>query len=273
MDRNHLSVEVRVNGRRLREYQHEGEIWVEGRKNSDFTIRIRNDGDIRVLAVPSVDGLSVMDGDEASFDSSGYVIGPRSHLDIPGWRLNNDQVAKFRFGKSNKSYAAKTGNPRNIGVIGVAVFNEKIIPIFNVIMSSSSGGQSRGSSHNFNHIHRGTSTTTHACEGVPTFSCASPPVAHGERTEQSTIGEIIPDSYKVEPSLGTEFGKKATHRVEITTFNKASTSPENTFKIRYADRQELVRRGVDLKQRVIAAKNPSAFPGEQNCKPPADWNG
>ena len=76
-----------------------------------------------------------------------------------------------------------------------------------------------------------------------------------------------------EPSLGTEFGKKAEHRVETTFFNKASKTPETLIELRYADKQELIRRGVDMKQTVTAARQPSSFPGEMNCKPPEGWNG
>jgi len=269
MDRNHLSVEVRVNGRKLREYQHTGEIWVEGRKNSDFTIRVRNDSDIRVLAVPSVDGLSVMDGEVADFDSSGYVINAHSYLDIPGWRLNDEEVAKFRFGKSNKAYAAKTGLPRNIGVIGVAIFNEEIAHT--------------AVYHNFSHeIERGGGQSRGGAGGQ---SCGSPGAtwtmsisnsATAPSSTETTTGGFIPDSTVMnttEPSLGTEFGKKATHQVVTTTFTKANKKPENVFQARYADKQELISRGVDMRQTVVAANSPTAFPGEENCAPPADWNG
>ena len=104
MDRNYLALEVRVNGRKLREYQHEGQIWVEGRKNSDFKIRLRNDGFCRVMAVPSIDGLSVMDGEPASYTSGGYIIDPRGHIDVPGWHLDDDRIAKFRFGNEKQSH-------------------------------------------------------------------------------------------------------------------------------------------------------------------------
>ncbi len=36
-----------------------------------------------------------------------------------------DEVAAFRFGSVKNSYAGKKGDDRNVGVIGVAVFEER----------------------------------------------------------------------------------------------------------------------------------------------------
>jgi hypothetical protein len=206
MDNGIYVVEVRVHGRKVRELQHEGETWIEGRKGSDFTIRIRNTSYNRILAVPSIDGLSVMDGEEASFDSSGYVISGQSHLDIPGWRLNNDEVAKFRFGKSAKSYAAKKGKALNVGVIGVAVFEEKAGYTFTV--SNMSAGTERGGGFDFNGsgILRGkgfddtvygSSTGGQSRGSETTFTCSTAPEACSDG-EWSTSGTIEAAS---EPSL------------------------------------------------------------------------
>jgi hypothetical protein len=120
-----LDLQVRVHGKAVREFQHDGKIYIEGRKGSEFTLRFRNKTGKRLLAVPSVDGLSVMDGENASFNSGGYILDPYEFMDVPGWRLDDESVAKFIFHKKGKSYAAKKGKPRNVGVIGVAAFLEK----------------------------------------------------------------------------------------------------------------------------------------------------
>ncbi len=50
---------------------------------------------------------------------------PRAEIEIDGFRQNMDEVAAFRFGSVRGSYAGqKTGDTRNVGVIGVALFNE-----------------------------------------------------------------------------------------------------------------------------------------------------
>jgi hypothetical protein len=47
-------------------------------------------------------------------------------VEIDGFRQSVDTVAAFRFGSVRGSYAAqKTGDARNVGVIGVAIFNER----------------------------------------------------------------------------------------------------------------------------------------------------
>ena len=78
----------------------------------------------RYEVVASVDGLDVVDGRTASLDKRGYVVAPGSTLVIDGFRTSLDEVAAFRFGRVDASYAARTGQPANVGVIGVAIFCE-----------------------------------------------------------------------------------------------------------------------------------------------------
>jgi hypothetical protein len=53
-------------------------------------------------------------------------VDPRGELEVDGFRQSMDTVAAFRFGSVRGSYAAqKTGDSRNVGVIGVAIFNER----------------------------------------------------------------------------------------------------------------------------------------------------
>jgi hypothetical protein len=76
--------------------------------------------------VLSVDGLDVLDGKAASFAKRGYLIDPRGEVEVDGFRQSTETVAAFRFGSVRGSYAAlKTGDSRNVGVIGVAIFNER----------------------------------------------------------------------------------------------------------------------------------------------------
>lgn len=275
-----FALEVRVNGRTVREYQHQGEIWIEGRKGSDFTLRIHNRSGRRVLAVPTVDGLSVMNGEEASYESSGYVIDPYHHVDIPGWRLDNDKVASFRFHKSGKSYAAKTDKPHNIGVIGCGFFSEKQ-PEFTLRLDSLSYSKGvskgmpgirtrslcseRGGSH-MDFCSETNGSYSHNASGIEVNCCAGPAPA---ASEASCFYNT-----QAEPSLGTEFGSEMAHKVVTTTFQKAHDKPDVEMAIRYGDREELKKRGVDLEQRPVVAHKPSPFPKEETgCKPPPGWSG
>ena len=60
-----------------------------------------------------------------TFANRGYVIGAWDTLDIDGFRQSQDEVAAFRFAKVRDSYAAQTGDARNVGVIGVAFFAQR----------------------------------------------------------------------------------------------------------------------------------------------------
>ncbi|MBL0163667.1 MAG: hypothetical protein IPP82_08530 [Xanthomonadales bacterium] len=75
--------------------------------------------------VLSVDGVNAVSGETASANQSGYVLDAWESTEINGWRKNLDEVAQFNFTSLPDSYAAQTGRPANVGVIGVAVFTER----------------------------------------------------------------------------------------------------------------------------------------------------
>ena len=58
----------------------------------------------------------------------GYLIPAWGSVDIEGWRISQSEAAAFRFSSVPESYAARTGNAREVGVIGVAVFPERYVP-------------------------------------------------------------------------------------------------------------------------------------------------
>jgi hypothetical protein len=117
---------VIVKDHHIDEYNHEGSTFVEGRKGSDFELSFKNASKGRVLVVPSVDGLSPLDGLAAGPESRGYVVAAGATLIIPGWTFNDEQVARFMFENKDKSYGSHTeGGTANSGVVGVLVYAEK----------------------------------------------------------------------------------------------------------------------------------------------------
>ncbi len=97
-----------------------------GRPGERYVIRLENRSDARMEFVVSVDGLDVLDGRGAALDKRGYVVEPGRSLIVPGWRTARNEVAAFRFTSVRNSYAERsTGDSRNVGVIGLAVFNER----------------------------------------------------------------------------------------------------------------------------------------------------
>ena len=100
--------------------------FVVGRRDSSYSIVLKNRCKSRLEVVLSVDGLDVMDGKAAAFAKRGYVIAPEETLEVEGWRTSPDTVSRFTFSTVSGSYANLAhGDHRNVGVIGLAVFNEQ----------------------------------------------------------------------------------------------------------------------------------------------------
>jgi hypothetical protein len=99
--------------------------YVIGEQGQRYEIVIENHSNHRVEAVATVDGLDVMNGRSGNVDNRGYVIEPYQTYRIDGFRQSQSRVAAFRFAKVADSYAAQTGSSRNVGVIGVAFFDER----------------------------------------------------------------------------------------------------------------------------------------------------
>lgn len=99
--------------------------YVVGSAGDRYTIQIRNNTGTRFEAVTTVDGLDVINGRTGSLSNRGYIVNGFSTVEIDGWRRSTDTVAAFRFGKVSQSYAGKKGEDRNVGVIGVALFEEQ----------------------------------------------------------------------------------------------------------------------------------------------------
>lgn len=127
MNSNLFELTVCVNNRPIREYGHQGLLFVEGRKNQPYTLKFRNNYAQRVLAVVSVDGLSVVDGEPADNDSRGYVVPALSQIEITGWRSSLDKTNEFVFDtKARANSTQHKGEDTNCGVIAVKVFSEKL---------------------------------------------------------------------------------------------------------------------------------------------------
>ncbi len=114
------------NGRFLSGFEATGKKFVVGSAGDRYSIVLQSHVPARLEVVVSVDGLDVIDGKAASFAKRGYLIDAHGQIEIDGFRQSMDQVAAFRFGSVRNSYAEKkTGDSRNVGVIGIALFNEQ----------------------------------------------------------------------------------------------------------------------------------------------------
>lgn len=295
MKTNSFELDVRVHGHSVKEYQHEGKTFIEGRQGSAFTIRVANLTPRTVLAVVSVDGLSVMDGKDASYASSGYVLGPYEKLDIPGWRLDLKNVAKFVFTVAGQSYAVTVDRPKNVGVIGCAFFDRKQQTIlyqptpilyyerpwpywpWYCTVTNVNGGMAGWTSGT---IEIKTSGGTVEPSNCTYLSCDVPlGNASGAVAPCDAAGAVAPcdaasASNTVEVNtvqqLGTGFGEQESHEVNTVAFLRED-KPTEVIEIVYDTREGLTKRGVDLRPKPTAYM-PQAFPGGF-CKPPTGWTG
>ncbi len=124
-----VTVYDRAENRTLPVYYHNGRNYVVGKPGSEYQINVRSNQPGDVLSVVSVDGVNVVSGETAAWSQTGYVLSAYTSFGIKGWRKDMQRTASFYFTELPDSYAARTGRPDNVGVIGVAVFRRKPEPV------------------------------------------------------------------------------------------------------------------------------------------------
>lgn len=226
----------RTAGRLLPVYWHAGERHIAGEPGHEYEIRLRNRTRGRVLAVTSVDGVNVLSGRTASSDQGGYVLDPRGRLEVDGWRKNMDEVAAFYFTSLPDSYAARTGRPDNVGVIGVALFREQ------VDYAVAQKGHSEPPSGRTDSADRAESPA---------------PSASRESDGSGRVSQIVGN----ESRLGTGHGQRLNSGAVYTRFERASESPEAVIRIFYDSERNLIAQGIIPRPRYhYAHQVPDPFP-------------
>ncbi|MGV3660765.1 MAG: hypothetical protein ACO1TE_11295 [Prosthecobacter sp.] len=105
-------------------YEAKGRRIVIGEAGSHYEVRLENRSKKRLLVVLSVDGLNVITNKPASPTQEGYILDPKDTCNVDGFRKDSNTVRTFQFGSVAASQAAKKGGAGNVGVIGLAVFEE-----------------------------------------------------------------------------------------------------------------------------------------------------
>ena len=103
-----------------------GRVFVIGQPGQAYSIRLENISKQSLLVVVSVDGLDVRSGKPATTKAAGYVIQPGKTAVIEGMVVDA-MLRAFEFSRVNQSQAARAygeKGARNVGVIGIAVFEE-----------------------------------------------------------------------------------------------------------------------------------------------------
>jgi len=225
-----MDVVDRDSGQWLPTHPWRGDSWVAGTPGHRYSVRLTNSSGERVLVVLSVDGVNAVTGETAHPSQAGYVLAPWETAEIAGWRKSFDDIAQFVFTERHGSYASRTGRPRNVGVIGIAVFRQA------------------------SQVH------------VP--PPPAPPVAKGPGFDREEARANTPSSASeaagsvAAQGIGTGHGPREWAPVGQTHFVRASGRPSQISELRYDEPWRMARLGIIAQPYRSAAgeTSPRAFP-------------
>jgi hypothetical protein len=230
-------------GTTLPVYRHDGRYYIAGEPGHEYRLALASRSGGRALAVVSVDGVNAVTGETAAPDQSGYVLGPYQCYSVMGWRKSLDRVASFYFTSLGDSYAARTGRPRNVGVIGVAVYAEKPAPMPEPMPDY----QQRGPESN------------QPAPGAARDDAARPEAGAAPAAPAMPLAKSAA-SERAQNSLGTGHGRSLDSSVVDTEFERASSTPLETIVIYYDARANLVAQGIIPSLDARRGNWPNPFP-------------
>ena len=245
-------------GAPLPTFEHRGRTYVLGALGARYAVRVRNGSGERVEVVVSVDGRDVLDGKPSRLERRGYIVPPYGSVDIDGYRLSDAAVAAFRFASVPRSYAARMGDARDVGVVGVAVFPERAPEI------ASRGPEIADRAERPRASEPAPSPRADAQLGAPGAPSAS----------------AAPERKAERRGLGTEFGEERGSPVERVAFERARPRPDAVLTLRYDDRPGLLALGIPvdgvrpardeawLRRTADPFRRDTAF-----AQPPPGWTG
>lgn len=256
-----VDVYDRVDGAALPVFSKDGRNYIVGVPGHEYAVRIRNTTGGRVLVVTSVDGVNVISGDTASPAQSGYVLDPWGSVEIGGWRKSMSRTAAFYFTDLGDSYAARTGRPQNVGVIGVAVFQERQRVTYPRYDYRGRLAQKDSAAN------EASSDRAEASAGAVPAPPASAPSAVARDAQPAE--ELAQRRYDEPKSkLGTGHGRSEDSRVTLTSFERATSYPAESVAIQYDRRENLLAMGVITQPTpYIARREPNPFPAGMRFAP------
>lgn len=97
--------------------------FVEGKNGDEYSVVFYNRCNTDLLVVLSIDGVNVKDGRPAGVNQAGFVIKAGSMEEVKGYPIGYYDGKAFQFTTvANSKVRYSTGDTRNVGVIGIAVF-------------------------------------------------------------------------------------------------------------------------------------------------------
>jgi hypothetical protein len=239
-----------------------GEYWVAGVPGARYAIEVRNRLGERLLVVASVDGVNVISGETAAWDQTGYVFNPGERYQISGWRKSDTDVAAFTFTSLPNSYAARTGRPANVGVIGIAMFREQP-PQLSAAPPEQLSEQAAGVAREHSGL---------PAPAAPPAPLNAPVARAGDAaasagvTAQAAPMIRAPASPFPEAKLGTGHGEREYSYVTHTEFQRLQPQPNELIRIHYDSLDNLVAMGIIRRPAPVLPGPPTGnpFPGSPN---------
>ncbi|MEO5623172.1 MAG: hypothetical protein ABIO74_02005 [Dokdonella sp.] len=246
-----LAIVDRDTGMTLPTWADADNLYVAGTPGHRYSVRMVNHSGGRVLAVLSIDGVNAVSGQTASPDQTGYVLDAGESTQINGWRTSMDDVAQFNFTTLANSYATRTGRPSNVGVIGVAVFSERV-PVWRAQEKIADAPMAA----------RQAASPARSAQGAAKNEADDEASAKSAPSPAAQAGALA----RRDERIGTGYGAQELAHVDTTTFERASRWPAETVAIRYDSYANLVAYGIIA--RPVVRTEPQPFPGAFVPPPP-----
>lgn len=259
-----VTVIDRNTGAMLPLYHHRGEYWVAGQYGAKYAIAVRNKLGERVLAVTAVDGVNVLSGETAAWEQTGYVFSAWQQYQVTGWRKSSSEVAAFEFSALGDSYAGRTGRPGHVGVIGVALFRERLPePVAQVAPASPARAEREADAPA--NLKSGAGRSALADQGSSAAQAsAQAPSASAGLEGMARRAPSPPPAALPAPKLGTGHGARETSVVSHTSFARLQPQPNEVIRIRYDSRENLIASGV-IREPLPTIPGPNPFPQSGNA--------
>ena len=141
IDQNYRPIEIEIisdNGNTFsiypvtqRHLKNEYRSYVEAINGENYSLNIRNHSNQRIGLIIAVDGRNIISGKKSKLkhNENMYILGPYETQSYSGWRTSSKDIHRFYFTEIEDSYAHAFEDDSAMGVIAVAVFEEKQ-PIF-----------------------------------------------------------------------------------------------------------------------------------------------
>ena len=136
-DQNYHPIEIEIiadNGSRFsiypvtqRHLKNEYRAYVEALNGENYSLNIRNHSNQRLGLVIAVDGRNIISGKKSKLkhNENMYILGPYETQSYSGWRTSSKDIHRFYFTEVDDSYAQAFDDDSAMGVIAVAVYEEK----------------------------------------------------------------------------------------------------------------------------------------------------